>query len=107
MIKTTVAVENQTSIFSSKERTKIISNGIGTKTAESEHRERWRNTGGSNKNLAPAIAGGLKWRVARPPPRVTQLNESFPFPVLLTELMQLPPAMWRGRVLHENEQITH
>ena len=27
------------------------------------------------------------------------------FPVPLNELMQLPPAMWQGRVLHENERI--
>ena len=33
------------------------------------------------------------------------VTESFLFPVLLAELMQLPPAMWRGRVLHENERI--
>jgi len=34
------------------------------------------------------------------------VNESILFPVLLlTELMQLPPAMWRERVLHENERI--
>ena len=34
-----------------------------------------------------------------------KMNESFLFPLLLTELMQLPPAMWRGRVVHENERI--